>query len=403
MKVEGPGFIIRHAESGPWRAWVAADLLDGLPNSPAPPVWTAIRTLGELSRSFPGGLDLIWNRVPAWFSDLGPLDRCGFWEAVGGIGGLTLHFQEGTAAEIPNGVFRGWIHAPEPPQGPLGEAWRHGAFGWIPDPAGHWQLPGLIQLPPDTRGLPEVGEGLLPGWLWGDVVVPVSALGHLDEGLLARRLEERQAGIERAMGHRLALGAWPLALPFQRRRCRWRVGLLGGAEFQLAGGDWARAAEQILALRHSLERTLKGPLQIGPSQDLESARILGLQAMREALPWRDALPLPPAPAVFTPGLGADLRRPSPLEARIGLPPPLAGILQDPPVALLRVPAIPTDSAARHFTASLERGAAIRWLPPDMAPPPPWDPDQPWASPQGFPLPAAPGNAFQAALFEGWNG
>ena len=401
MMREGPGFIVRSGDDGPWRAWVSAELLDGLAGSPAPPVWTAIRTLGELARNFPGGLDLIWNRSPAWFADLGALDRCGFWEAAGGIGGLTLHFPEGTAAEVPNGIFRGWIHSLEPPQGPLGEAWRHGAFGWIPDPPGHWKLPGLGRIPSANLGLPGVGEGIPPGWLWGDVILPVPALAHLDEGLLARQLEEAQAKIERTLGHRFSLGAWPAALPFQRKRCLWRIGLLGGTEYQLSGGDWERAAEQLKALLHNLERSLKSPLLVGPSHDLEAAKALGVQAMREALPWRNSLPLPPSPALFTLGLGADVRRPAPLEARVGLPPALAGLLQDPPVALLRVPATPTDSAARHFTASLGYPAAIRWIPPDLLPPGPWDPEHPWASASSFPLPAAPGNGLQKALFDRW--
>lgn len=401
MLREGPGFVIRHGEDAPWRAWVSADLLDGLPNSPAPPVWMAVRTLGELASTFAGGLDLIWNRPPAWFTDLRPLDRCGFWEAAGGIGGLTLHFQEGAAAEVPNGVFRGWIHSPEPPHGPLGEAWRHGAFGWIADPPGTWKLPGLGQAPPADRGLPELGEGVQPGWTWGDVVVPIPALPHLDEALLARQLEEVQGRIERTLGHRFSQGAWPAALPFQRRRCLWRIGLLGGAEFQLAGGDWERAAEQLQALIHSLERSLKAPLQVGPCLDLDAARILGGQAMREGHPWRNCLPLPPAPAVFTPALGADFRRPAPLEARARLPLSLTNLLQDPPVALLRVPSTPTDSAARHFTSSLGHPAALRWLPPELLPPGPWDPEHPWTAAASFPLPAAPGNARQGALFEGW--
>jgi hypothetical protein len=401
MMREGPGFIIRHGEAGPWRAWIAADLLDGLQGNPAPPVWTALRTLGELANCFPGGLDLIWNRPPAWFEDLSPLDRCGFWEALGGIGGLTLHFREGTAAEVPNGVFRGWIHSPEPPQGPLGEAWRHGAFGWIPDPPEHWKLPGLGRIPSADRGLPEVGESVPPGWLWGDVVIPVSALTHFNEEILLRQMEEIQGRIERSLGHRFSLGAWPSALPFQRRRCHWRIGVLGGAEYQLAGGDWERAAEHLQALLHRLERSLKSPLQVGPSLDLEASKALGAQAMREALPWRNALPLPPSPAVFTLGLGADFRRPTPLEARASLAPALAAILLDPPITLLRVPAAPTDSAARHFTASLGHAAAIRWLPPDLVPPAPWDPEQPWATPSGFPLPTMPGYGLQRTLFEGW--
>ena len=92
-------------------------------------------------------------------------------------------------------------------------------------------------------------------------------------------------------------------------------------------------------------------------------------------------------------------RPAPLEARAGVPAPMAPLLLDPPLALLRVPSPPTDSAARHFTAGIEHPVAIRWLPPDIVPPAPWDPEHPWAAPSGFPLPVVPGNAIQKNLFE----
>jgi len=399
--LEGPGFLIHHSPLGPWKAWIASEALDGGSQSVAPAPFAALRTLGQLAGLFPGGLDLIWDRPPAWFAHLTPVERCGFWEAAGGIQGLVLHFREAGASEVPNGSFRGWIHSAEPPTGPLGEAWRHGSFGWVQDPAGPWTLPGTGRVPFGEDELPGLAGSIPPGCLWGELTLPVGALAQMDGQRLGDRMEEVQAGIERAMGHRFSIAAWPSAFPFQRRRTGWRISLLGGAEFQAAGGDWERAAEALQALLHTLERQLKFSIQVGPGFDLSAGKLLGRQALRDGLPWRNSLPLPPQPGAFAPGLGADPRKPSPLEARAALPPPLQPLMGDPPLALLRVPSPPTDGAARAFVASLGHPVALRWLPPGQALPCLPDPEQPWAPTAEFPLPPAPGGGTQGALFPAW--
>jgi hypothetical protein len=240
-----------------------------------------------------------------------------------------------------------------------------------------------------------------PGCLWGEVILPVGALAQADATVLAERMEDIQATVERALGLRFSLNAWPAAFPFHRRRAGWRLSLLGGAEFQAAGGEWSRGAEALQALVHALERRLKAPLQVGPCSDPLPARVLGRQAMREGLPWRNSLPLPPAPAAFTPGLGTDARKVSPLEARSALPSPMAPLLTDPPLALLRVPSAPTDGAARAFIASLPHPVALRWLPPEQALPHLPDLECPWAAASEYPLPSAPGSGTQEPLFPSW--
>ncbi len=402
MILEGPGFLIRHSPDGPWRAWISSEALDGSSPCLAPPAFAALRSLGTLAGLFPGGLDLIWGKAPAWFAALSPMERCGFWEAAGGIDRLTLHFREAGAVEVPNGTFRGWIHSPEIPTGPLGEAWRHGSFGWIANGEGPWTLPGAGRVPFGDDELSGWPGSVAPGCLWGELIVPVGALFQAESQLLAERMEEIQAGVERALGLRFSVNSWAAAFPFHRKRAAWRLSLLGGAEFQAAGGDWSRAADALQALVHALERHLKSSLQVGPCPDPAPGKRLGRQAMREGLPWRNSLPLPPSPAAFTPGFGTDARKVSPLEARTALPAPLAALLTDPPLALLRVPSAPTDGAARAFVASLSHPVALRWLPPEQGPPYLPDPECPWAAASEFPLPSAPGGGTQESLFPAWD-
>ena len=403
MIFEGPGFLIRHAADGPWKAWIASEALDGSSPCLAPPAFAALRSLAVLADLFPGGLDLIWGKAPAWFDTLSPMERCGFWEAAGGIGRLNLHFLAGGAVEVPNGTFRGWIHAMETPIGPLGEAWRHGSFGWISDPPGRWSLPGTGQVPFGEEGLVGMPGSIAPGCLWGELVFAVGALAQSDVSQLAERMEEVQASVERALGLRFALNAWPAVFPFQRKRAGWRLSLVGGAEFQAAGGEWSRAAEALQSMIHALERRLKIPLQVGPCPDPLPAKLLGRQAMREGLPWRNSLPLPPAPAAFTPGLGSDARKVSPLESRSTFPAPFWPLLTDPPLALLRVPSPPTDGAAKAFVASLPHPVALRWLPPEQTLPQLPDPELPWAPVSEYPVPPAPGTGSQQPLFPAWEG
>lgn len=394
MSLEGRGFLVRHAADAPWAGWVGARYLEeGLASKHAAPG----RALGRLLETLapcPGGFALIWDHTPAWMEALHPEERTGWWEALSGIRGLSLHLRPAAARDLPGGAFRAWIHAPEPPVGPLGEAWRSGSLGWVPEAeAGAWSLPGLVRVRP-ARG-EEVGSG----WLWGEAMVPVGALGAvLEAGDLARDLGALQARLEQAMALRLNLGAWP-DLPFLRKGVGWRLALCGGGEFQRAGGDWERAAAQAQDLRDRLAGHLRAPITLASGEAFEPAARLGRQAMREGLPWRASLPLPPAPSAFTPGLLADPRDPAPLAARAGLPSPLAELLEAPAAALLRVPAIPSEGGVAHALKALPRPPALRFLPPDLLPPGPFDPERPWAPPAEYPQPMDPAAGVQQSLFD----
>ena len=394
MSLEGRGFLIRHAPDAPWAGWVGARYLEeGLASKHAAPG----RALGRLLETLapcPGGFALIWDHPPAWMDALHPEERTGWWEALSGIRGLSLHLRPAAARDLPGGAFRAWLHAPEAPEGPLGEAWRAGSLGWVPEPEPQaWSLPGLI------RVRPAKGEEVGAGWLWGEATVPVGALAALlESGDLGRELGALQARLEQAMALRLNLGAWP-ELPFLRRSVGWRLALCGGAEFQRAGGDWERAAAQALALKEALALQLRAPVVLASGDALEPAGRLGRQAMREGLPWRASLPLPPAPSAFTPGLVADPRDPAPLAARAGLPGPLAALLEAPACALLRVPAIPSEGGVAHALKALPAPPALRFLPPDLLPPGPFDPERPWAPSGDYPQPVDPAAGVQQSLFD----
>jgi len=315
--------------------------------------------------------------------------------------GLSLHLREAAAGHFSQGTFRGWIHGPAMPTGMAGDLWRHGALGWVPDVGKAWSLPDFGHVPYGDTALLGASDEVVPGFLWGELLLPLGALSSLDAEGIAANLEALQTELERAFSLRMAEGGWPAALPFQRKRCGWRVGILGGAEFQGASGTWKAAAEGLMGLVRILEMRLKSSVQAGPCQDAEVAHLLGLQAMREGLPWRNSLALPPAPPSFTPGLGADPRIPSPLESRAALPVPLRDLLQHPPVALLRIPSVPSEGAAEALLARLAAMPALRWLPPDMPLPGPFNPEQPWAPLGDFPFPSDPGAGVQQGLFGEW--
>ncbi|HEX4845378.1 MAG TPA: hypothetical protein VFV26_04110, partial [Geothrix sp.] len=192
--------------------------------------------------------------------------------------------------------------------------------------------------------------------------------------------------------------AW-VDLPFLRRAAGWRLSLVGGIEFQRAGGAWPAAFGQLRALKALLQERLRTPIHLGACGDPRVAALLGRQALREGLPWRASLPLPPAPGAFTPGLAADPRDPAPLEVRALQPAAWSDTLDHPPAALLRVPAVPPEAGALALLAQIQPAPALRWLPPDLPPPPPFDPDRPWSPPAAFPFPADPGNGVQRGLFE----
>jgi hypothetical protein len=390
-ELEGRGFLLRAAADGPFAGWTGSRFLDeGLASVHAAP-GRALARLMRLCALLPGGLGLVWDHPPTWMEALPPESRLGWWEALSAIPGLTLHLRPDTAIQLPGGAFRGWVHTPDLPEGPLGEAWRHGVVGWVPRTGAAWRLPDLGTCSP--------GEEVMPGWLWGEVTLPLGALSTLASGeALVAAMSEAQGAAERGLAQRLAAGAWG-DLPFVRRAAGWRVSLVGGVEFQRAGGAWPAAFGQLRALKALLEERLRTPIHLGTCSNPRFAGLLGRQALREGLPWRASLPLPPAPGAFTPGLAADPRDPAPLEARALQPAAWPDTLDHPPAIHLRVPAVPPEAGAQALLAQIQPAPALRWLPPDLAPPGPFDPDRPWAPATAFPFPADPGNGVQRGLFE----
>lgn len=401
--VDGRGWIIRAGRDTPYAGWTGTRVLEGLAPTPGLAPWMALKALHHLLIRLPGGFALAWDQEPSWFPALTPEQRLGFWEALTSLPGLNLHVRAETAASLPAGAFRGWLHAEAAPEGALGEKWRQGTLGWVPDAGKQWSLVGLGRVPHGETALLGASDEVIPGFLWGELILPVGALNALDGDDLAARLERAQTDLERALAHRMGAGGWPEALPFARKRTSWRLALLGGAEFQRANGDWERAAAQVKELTAALSRRLRTSVQVGCCMDPEAGETLGRQAMREALPWRNSLPLPPATPRFTPGLGAEPAEPAPLASRAGLPEPLRPLLQEPPAALLRVPGIPSEGAALAFVRSLKEPPALRWCPPDLPLDLPFDPDAPHPPHEAFPYPQDPGGGLQLGLFEDWAG
>jgi hypothetical protein len=389
--IEGRGFLLRSAPDGPWAGWSGSRFLEeGLASVHAAP-GRALARLMQLTALLPGGFGLIWDHPPAWMQALPAESRQGWWEAITAVPRLSLHLGAETIPQLPGGAFRGWLHTPEMPEGSLGDPWRQGVIGWVPRAGKDWHLPDL--------GVAMSGDEVPPGWLWGDLTLALGALPTLASGeALIAAMSEAQGAAERGLAQRLASNAW-VEVSFSRRTVGWRLSLVGGAEFQRASGAWPAALGQLRALKALLQERLRTPIHLGACGDLQVASLLGRQALREGHPWRASLPLPPAPGAFTPGLAADPRDAVPLEARALQPPSWPDTLDHPPVALLRVPAVPPEAGAQTLLGQLQPAPAIRWLPPDQPPPGPFDPDRPWAPPSAFPFPADPGNGVQRGLFE----
>lgn len=394
MKVhEGRGFLLRTEVDAPFGGWLGARQLDAGTSIRSAP-WEVLRTLADLARLMPGGLALLWDAPPAWITELAPEVRAGFLKGLGHLPGLTLHVRDqafGALLQEPAAV---WHHSPQPPTGALGLAWRQGWLGWVPDPGPGWRLPdlGAVVDAPDS-------DTAAAGFLWGEAVLPLGALEHLDPAELAAVLAEQQGQVEQALSQRIGADAWPARLPFLRRHTGWRVAFLGGREFQSAGGSWERAAALAGELARHLEAALRCPIHLAASGDLVAASSLGQQAMWEGLPWRNALPLPPAAPCFTPGLGADPREPGPLESRCAFPGSMAQVLNLPPALALRVPGVPMEGAVAVFLAGLEHPPAIQWLPPDLPPPGPFLPGRPWAPATAYAPLADPARVLQPSLFD----
>ena len=397
---EGRGFVLRTGVDAPYGGWLGARQLDAGVSIFAAP-WEVLRSLGDLARLLPGGLALLWNAPVAWITDLAPEVRAGFLKGLGHQPGLTLHVRDEAFGALLQEPVRAWHHGARPPSGALGLAWRQGWLGWVPEPGQGWSMPGLGT----TEALDGADDELAPGFLWGEVLLPLGALEHLDPAELAAVLAEHQGRVEQGLSQRISAEAWPAVFPFQRRRTGWRVALLGGREFELSGGSWERAAVLTGELARHLRTALRCPIHLAAAGDPMAAATLAQQAMWEGLPWRSALPLPPLAASFSPGLGADPRSPSPLASRASFPAPMVPLLDERPAVLLRVPSVPVEGVVQAFLGGIGPGQlpAIQWLPPELPPPGPFLPGLPWAPPRTYPRLADTTQMLQPSLFDDLDG
>jgi len=384
---EGRGWLLHTGDDVPYAGWGGVRALDAAMSVATAP-WEGLGVLTDLAGRLPLGFSLLWDGPVDWIRELAPEVRLGWWKLLTHTPGLTLHVRDEGFADLFREPARIAFHAPRMPGGELGLAWRQGRIAWVPQDSGAWSLPG-------KGGAAETDN---PGWLWGELILPLGAVEHQDPAELARMLEDAQARSEKAISLRMEAGAWPMALPFQRRRTGWRVSFLGGREWQLSGADWDRAAQAVRGLTAHLEKTLRCPIHAGVSTSHRAAAELGRQAMNEGLPWRAALPLPPAPPTFTPGLGADPRDPVSLESRCAFPRALAEVLL-PPEVRLRVPAVPLEGAVQAFLGALQTPPAIRWFPPEVEPPGPFTPERPWAALKDCPPLADTTQVLQPSLFD----
>ena len=395
---EGRGFLVYTGVDAPFRGWLTACQLDScVPIASAP--WEALRSLADLSQLMPGGLSLFWNVPVAWINDLNSDVRLGFMKGLGHIPGMTLHVCDdsfGPLIQEPSAI---WYHSAVAPHGAIGFAWRQGWLGWASEGLFDW----LLSDPGDfLKGKPFESYDVSPGYLWGEVVLPLGALEYLDPAEVATVMAERQGQVEYGLSQRIDAEAWPTTFPFHRRRTGWRVSFLGGREFQVAGGMWKKVAVVAKNFSQYLGKALHCRIYLTVSDDLSAASTLGQQAIWEGFPWRSALPLPPEVPSFTPGLGSDPRDPSPIETRSMFPAPMAKILDEPPIVHLRVPGVPMDTAVKVFLEGMEYIPAIKWLPPGIPPPPPFLPGRTWAPAQTYPVLVDTTNVVQPPLFDDIN-
>lgn len=388
---EGRGFLLCTGHDGPFAGWTSLRRLDASVSVREAP-WMALQSLAKAARAFPGGLALLWDVPFAWLDGLSPEIRRACFSALALMPGLELHVREEGFAEWLDGPIPAWFHAQEAPSGRLGQLWRQGWFGWVPEMGQGWSLPGLGAATCEE-------EEPLSGSLWGEMVLPLGALAEVGVEEVARLMADTQAKLEWDFSLRLASGAWPESFPFQRRRAGWRVALVGGREFEAGSGAWEGAAERFSSLLEGLRAALRCPVWAGSCHDFELAARLGHQAMREALPWRASLPMPPLAPLFSPGLGADPREPTSLEGRARFPAPLAGLLAHPPIVALRVPNVPQEGAVSAFLRGLAGTPAIRWIPPDVPPPGPFSAERPWPQASAFPPLMDVTQALQPGLFD----
>jgi hypothetical protein len=392
---EGRGFLLRTGQDGPFAGWLPLRRLDASVSFREAP-WMALQALATAVRAFPGGLALLWDAPLDWLDGLPPDLRRAFFLALAQMPGLELHFKEAGFSAWLGAPIPGWYHSAEAPAGDMGHAWRQGWVGWIPEGRnGGWALPGVGEAAQDG---PE-DDGALAGSLWGELVLPVGALSEVGAEEVAGLMADAQARLEWDFSLRLAARAWPEVFPFQRRRAGWRVALVGGREHELGSGSWEEAGSRMATLLEDLRGALRCPVWAGTCDDFAIAARLGHQAMREGLPWRASLPIPPQAPVFSPGLGCDPREPAPLEGRARFPLPFKGLLAHPPVAWLRVPTPPLEVAVSAFLRGLPEIPAIRWIPPEVPPSGPFSSERPWPAAAAFPPLMDVTQALQPGLFD----
>jgi hypothetical protein len=392
---EGRGFLIHTGIDTPFKGWLTACQLDAcVPIASAS--WEALRNLADLSCLMPGGLSLIWNAPVSWINNLNYDVRAGFIKGLEHIPGMTLHICDDSFATLIQEPSTIWYHSTTPPNGAIGLAWRKGWLGWTSEDWSGWFLSGSGNSV--SNKILEQGD-MLASYLWGEVILPLGALEHLDSAEVAAVMAERQGQVEHGFSQRIDAEAWPVPFPFQRRRTGWRVSLLGGREFQMSGGSWERAATLVKAFTRSLGEILRCRIYLAVSDDLSAAITLGQQAMWEGLPWRSTLPLPPEVPSFTPGLGSNPREPSSIETRSMFPAVIAKILDESPIVCLRVPGIPMDTAIKVFLEGMDYAPAIKWLPPGIAPPGPFLSSSVWAPAQSYPILVDTTNVVQPLLFD----
>ncbi len=393
-ELEGRGYLLKCGSDTPYAGWITARQLEFYAPIEAEP-WIALRALSELVRVLPGGLALLWDLPLGVLGGLPHETRAAFWSVLGHLPGLTLHVRDEALTDYLDGAVHGWFHCSQPPAGTLGQAWRRGWVGWVPEGDASWSIPGFGR----AKGAPETPEDAYSGCIWGEVILPFGALDDLDVDGLLLQMSDAQARMEKNLSLRMGAHAWPAVFPFHRRETGWRIAILGGREYQLANGSWEAAATRLQFLSGTLSERLRCPVLVGTCHDGGVASFLGHQAMREGLPWRYSLPIPPVSPTFTPGVGADPRDPAPLEARAAFPEAIVPALSHPPVALLRLPNLPQESAVTTFLGGLRHVPAILWIPMETPPPGPFSDERPWAPASAFAPLTDPASATQVALFD----
>jgi hypothetical protein len=386
---EGHGFVIQAAQDTPWAGWFSLRKLDWMNLIQICPS-LFLRQLGEMMAVLPGGISILWD-LPEMPRQKNTALIAVLESALQHLPGVDLHIKAPLfykPLEVPLNV---WFHSSEIPDGNLADSWRNGLIGWVPQTHNAWSLPGIGSVSPDQDDC--VGE-----MLWGEVTIPAPAVSHLELESLKLALEDTQAHIERSMSHRSNAGSWPQSITFQRRQVAWRLALTGGWEFQLSGQSWEKLASDISSLQSNLSSMLRCNIHLGVNHDAIIAGLLAEQAMKYGSPWRNSLSPPPAPVSFTPGIAADPRKKSPLEARASFSKTMSSILSSPPVAFLRVPTVPSMEGIRIFMQNLEALPTVRWLPPNMPPLGSFHSDIHWDPAESFPG-IEDGKAKQATLFD----